>query len=106
MNAKHFVDGNGFKRVEYDHPCELLGWYLEQEVQSSRATCAALQSECDAVLSGKKSEWQGTGNAHTVTIKNGNVVIENEFDEDAAPCKISIEEFKIALGEWNRFACS
>ncbi len=103
---KFFFDKNNCPRAEYQPPNEILGWYLEQDVQSSPATCDEMLSVCSDVLSGQKESWEGVGNAHSIVINREAVVIENEFDESSGPCEVSIEELQTALKLWKELITS
>ena len=99
---KFYHDANKCPRAEYAPPNEMLGWYLEQDVQSSPATCDELQSICTDVTSGAMERWEGVGNAHSILVEGENVTIRNEFDNDAEPCTVPIEEFQSALTQWKK----
>ena len=100
IESKFYYDVDKCPRAEYAPPNEMLGWYLEQDVQSSPTTCDELHSICIDVTSGDKGRWEGVGNAHSVLIEGENVTIENEFDDDAEPCTIPVKEFQNALKQW------
>ncbi len=95
-----YFDSDNCPRAEYPPPFEMIGWYLEQDVQSSLSTCDELLRLCDDFCKGRRDEWQGTGNIHTVSIRDSRVQIENEFTDSAASCVLSIDDFKTALLSW------
>ncbi len=98
--AKMYKDDFGIFRAIYPKEYQELGFYLEQDVQSSIAACDMLLSMCDNISVGDLAEWLGTGNAHTLTIRRSSVCIENEFDDSAPTCEISLSEFQDALKSW------
>ena len=100
IDGKFYLDSHGYPRAEYQPPNEVLGWYLEQDVQSSPATCDELIRVCDEIIEGNRRDWQGIGNAHTVSIADSRVTVENEFSDSAQPCEVSIEDFKAAVLAW------
>ncbi|MCZ6677555.1 MAG: YacL family protein [Candidatus Poribacteria bacterium] len=109
MTIKYYIDENGFRRAEVSPPYELLGWYLEGDVQGSIYTCKLLLSEIEKAKAGVEEEYSGTGNAHTITIKRDKVVIENELLNETKDCEMSqiceipLPEFEKALTQWFEF---
>ncbi len=95
-----YKDSAGVFRAIYPKEYQELGFYLEQDVQSSIAGCDELLSICNEILLGESPEWSGTGNAHTLTIKRSSVCIENEFVDDSIMCEVSLSDFQIALQDW------
>jgi len=109
MIVKCYIDEHGFRRGEVSSPYELVGWFLEQDVQGSLYHCQLLFSEIEKVKTGVESEYSGTGNAHTITITREQVVIENEYLIESEDCDISricempLLEFEQALTQWFEF---
>ena len=91
-------DEYGVFRAIVSPPLEVIGWYLEQDVQGSVWACDDLLEKCKMVKSGEKSEWSGTGNAHTATVRVDQVLIENEFADSEVTC--SLDDFMAALQAW------
>jgi len=106
IEGKVYFDSHGYPRAEYQPPHEVLGWYLEQDVQNSPATCEELLRLSDEVINGNRPDWQGVGNAHTLSIKGNCVCIENEFSDSGTLCELSIEDFKTALLSWKELVGS
>ena len=102
IHGKFYFDSHGFPRAEYSSPFQPLGWYLEQDVQGSTATCDEVLAICNDVINGEKNDWEGGGNAHTVSIEGNRVTIENEFAETDQVLVISIEDFKSAVRSWKQ----
>jgi len=109
MILKCYIDEHGIRRAEVSSLYELLGWYLEGDVQASIYHCKLLFSEIKKVKTYVKEEFSGTGNAHTITITRDKVIIENEFlieSEDCGAsriCEMSLNEFEKALTQWFEF---
>lgn len=103
MQVAMFMDADGSLRANVAAPCEVLGWFLEQDVQNDIAWGRELISIVDNVVTGKRSTWQGTGNAHTLTLTPGEAHIENEYTQDVRPCSISPDTFKQVLTDWIDF---
>ncbi len=78
----------------------MLGWPLEQDIQGSAKTCDELLCVCDELVEGKGSDWENVGNAHTVSITDGSVTIENEFSDAAQPSMVSVEDFRTSIMSW------
>lgn len=104
--GKLFVDAYGCSRAVYQSPHEVLGWYLEQDIQGGGAFCEELYVICDSILSGSRLEWSCVGNAHDITITSAGVRIENLFSDGITTCDLTIEDFKIALRSWKELVDS
>lgn len=100
IKGKFYLDSRGYPRADYQSPEEVLGWYLEQDIQGSAKACDELLRVCDELVEGKRSDWEGVGNAHTVSITDGIVTIENEFSDTAQSCTVSVEDFRTAIKSW------
>jgi len=108
LSFKYFLDEHGIRRAFVSSPYELLGWYLEDDVQGSLYHCELLFSVIEKVKNGALEEWSGTGNAHTITITPSRVVLENEYllESEETPrrtCEIPLIEFEKTLKEWFQF---
>jgi hypothetical protein len=103
MNAKCYIDEHGFRRAELSSPYEMVGWYFESDVQGSLYTCRLLFSEIEKMKAGVESEFSGTGNAYTITITCGRVVIEDEYSDPLETCELPLIEFEKALTQWFEF---
>jgi uncharacterized protein YacL (UPF0231 family) len=106
IKGTFYLDHYGYPRATYQPPQEVLGEYLEQDVQSSSLACDSLLHFCNEVADGRRDSWQASGNAHTVTISSGRVRIENEFSDSGLPCELPIEDFMAALLSWKEFISS
>lgn len=98
MDIRFETDSNGLPRVFVDGKRSTLSGYLEQDVQSDLTTVDLLTEICARVADGQLDVWEGTGNAHTVTIRLDAVRIENEISEDVV--ELSLEAFQSALSGW------
>jgi len=103
MKIKLYHDAHDFPRAEVDTPHEVLGWFLEQDVQSSISWCRDLLKLVEHIESGRESPWEGTGNAHTLVLTGKGVRIENEYVDPPQSCELSLPEFKSALKKWLKF---
>lgn len=103
MSIKLYKDQHGYPRVDSAKSLEALGWFLEQDVQRSVSSCDEIIQIIESVQQGKLDFWEGTGNAHTVTIKPESVTIFNEFSDEITPCLITTSEFKDAVILWQEF---
>jgi hypothetical protein len=56
----------------------------------------------DAVESGGRSEWSGTGNAHTVSINRSGVEIVNVWAASSGQAHLSVDEFRSCILTWRR----
>jgi len=103
MIVKCYIDEHGFRRAEVSPPYQLLGWYLEDDVQGSLYHCKLLFSEIEKVKAGVEPEFSGTGNAYTITITGDKVLLEDEYSEPLTTCEIPLFEFEQALTQWFEF---
>jgi hypothetical protein len=70
---------SGFSHVEAETPYDVLGWFLEQDVQSSIPWGRELVKMIENVQSVQDSYWKGTGNAHTFILTGKGVRIDYEY---------------------------
>lgn len=101
-----FVDQCSFPRAEYLPPNEALGWYLEQDVQASVATCDLLLQLCRQIGNGSVTHWEGVGNSHAISISRSRVAIRNEFSDVPRLCELSLGDFQIVLEQWKQLLLS
>jgi hypothetical protein len=95
-----YRDTDGYPRVHVGDGRPVIGSFLEQDVQGSVASCREYLAAAEDVGRGRKPEWSGTGNAHTVLIRPTGVTIENVWDERLGVAELSVEEFKQCLNAW------
>jgi uncharacterized protein YacL (UPF0231 family) len=103
MSIELYKDKNGFPRVNCSVPLEVLGSYLEQDLQRSISSCDEIIQIIESIQQGKQDSWEGTGNAHTVTIEANSTKIFNEFSDTLDPCSMATDEFKNAIISWRKF---
>ena len=99
-------DPDGFCRVDPIDVHPLVGTYLEQDVQGDLATCDDLVRILDEVEQGRCSEWSGTGNVHTLTIRKSRVSIENEWDDSLGQAQIPLSLFRQCVVAWRQCIAS
>jgi uncharacterized protein YacL (UPF0231 family) len=100
MDIRLYRDPQGLPRAQAAPPHEVVGWWLEQDVQQDPATCDAVLAGIAAVRAGQTPEWTGTGNAHTVTLTARGARIESEFAEPPAAAECSLDELQDAVSRW------
>ena len=100
MQLRLYKDDRGVPRAEVPPPREALGWWLAQDIQSDRDACDELLSVIQDIRSGKRAEWEGTGNVHTITITPEGARIETEFAEPPRTAEVSLDELEDALRRW------
>lgn len=79
---------------------ELLDYYLQSDVQESPEVARMLLDLVDQVASGKLEEWEGTGNAFTLTLAPEGATIQPELGFDMEPRRYSLDELREALSGW------
>lgn len=106
MQVMHFYrDEAGDPRASSPEAQELLARFLESDVQGSEGYAREILGAIEKVDTGEAPSWQGTGNAHTLTLDSEGATIEAEFEEDeeAPPCRVSLDELRAALIGWLAF---
>uniref|UniRef100_UPI0036DF1CBA hypothetical protein n=1 Tax=Photorhabdus sp. RM322S TaxID=3342825 RepID=UPI0036DF1CBA len=102
---KYYIDERGHCRAKAETENHLIISFLEFDVQSSLYGTNEYISLCESVSNGELPQWEGTGNAHTITIKPDGVEIFNEYTEESLKIT-SIEEFKGYLEQWKALILS
>ena len=100
---KCYRDSKGMRRVDANDVHPLIGPYLEQDIQNSWRGCDCLLQVIEDMSSGKQEEWKGTGNAHTLTIRDNKVTIENDWDDSMGTANISLSVFRECVLAWREF---
>jgi len=95
-----YRDSYGFPRVEPNDVHPLVGLYMEQDIQGSPGTCDELLAILHEVERGTRSEWSGTGNAHTLTVKLDGISVANEWDESLGQARIPLDLFRQCIEAW------
>jgi hypothetical protein len=95
-----FIDERRIARASVEPPYEMLGRFLEEDVQSHAAVAMELRRLIREVRSGQRSSWEGTGNAHTLVLRPTGARIEPEFAEPAILCELALDDLDVALAQW------
>jgi uncharacterized protein YacL (UPF0231 family) len=104
MQVMHFYrDAAGDPRAVCAESRELLARFLESDVQGSEEHAREILGAIDRVAAGEEPSWEETGNAHTLTLSPDGATIEADFEEEAAPCRIPLDELRDALTGWLAF---
>ncbi|WFQ80401.1 hypothetical protein PXH59_04400 [Xenorhabdus sp. SF857] len=102
---RFFIDKDGYPGVDIEYDRHVLADFLSGDIQGSMYSVDELIDLCKSVKSGEIPQWEGTGNAHTVTIKPDGVEIFNEYTEEILIIS-TIEEFKGYLEKWKELLLS
>lgn len=102
---KYYIDEHGYSCAEVEIEHHLIAWFLKDDIQGSLNGVNEYLELCELVKNGELAEWEGTGNAHTVTIKPRGVEIFNEYTEESVTIS-TIEEFKGYLEKWKELLLS
>lgn len=100
VTGKIHIDEDGYPRAIFDPPNEILGSFLEEDIQTSPQVCNLILSACNDVSNGRIGVWDDVGNAHRLIIQNGRVRISNEYSDYYSPCEVTIDEFTQVLLKW------
>lgn len=79
---------------------ELLAQYLESDVQDSPEVTLLLLELLDQIEAGDLENWEGTGNAFTLTLTPEGATIQPEFGSDTEPRRVSLNDLRDALEDW------
>src|SRR5215510_12112922 len=103
MDLSFFHDQAGEPRASCAPPYDLLGHFLESDIQGNRTVCQDILQILDRVAAGELQVWQQTGNAHTLVLTADGAYITADFDPAARPCHMALAEFRSALERWCAF---
>ncbi|MFC0228453.1 hypothetical protein [Serratia aquatilis] len=92
---------DGYPRLDVEQEKQLVSEFLQFDVQSGEYNINLFLNSCKKVASKEIAEWDGTGNAFTITIKADSVTIENAYTYDELHLS-SIAEFEWYLKQWER----
>ena len=97
MELEFFVDSDGCPRASGVN--DQLRNFLESDLQGALELVDELLIE----FSLAQTQHEFTGNAHSVTLSDGSVVIESLYDENAAPFYLSHAAFLGCIYSWRTF---
>lgn len=96
-----YLDEQGAPHADFDPPYEVVGWFLEQDLQRSSARqCDELIAIVDEIKVATRSSYRSGGNAHTILIEPGGVRIEADYAEACRSAVLSLDEFRDAVLAW------
>ncbi|MCC8376555.1 hypothetical protein CKY10_03855 [Photorhabdus sp. HUG-39] len=102
---RFFIDKDGYPEVDLGYEYHVLADFLSGDIQGSLRGVNEYLDLCESVKNGELLQWEGTGNAHTVTIKLDSVEIFNEYTEESLTIS-TIEEFRSYLERWKELLLS
>lgn len=100
MKIDIVLDRYGVLRARVPEEYEPLGRYLEDDLQEVAENCDYVLERIAKVEQAELASWEGTGNAHTVTLDHDGVKIETEFAIPEQSVNMTFVEFKAAIEEW------
>lgn len=92
-----YRDEQGLPRAQGE---DLLARFLESDVQGSVITAYDILGMLDRVESGETDRWEGTGNAHTLTLTPHGALIQDELADDTEALHLSLADLREALNAW------
>lgn len=101
-NLKFYRDDLDVARARGPVSEKLLTVFLETDLQDDTIALQALMDDLWAVEHGQADEREWTGNAHTVTMKPGEVVISCNAD-DHEDYVTKFKHFTEVLQDWEAF---
>ena len=103
MRLEFHRDELGEPRIRAPHGQELLGRYLEGDLQTDVRHARQVAHAVDRVAAGELPSFSETGNAHTLTLTPAGAVIESELDEQAPALALPLADLRAAVGAWIAF---
>jgi len=100
MKLDLYRDEQGLPRARAEAPDDLLAGLLESDVQGSVVTAFDILGILDRVEAGETDRWEGTGNAHTLTITPGGALIQDELADDTEALHLPLADLREALNAW------
>jgi hypothetical protein len=97
--GRFYCDDEGRPRAEFSAPNEVVGWFLEQDVQSPMS-CDQLLLRISKLAEDPREEFEQTGNAHTVRLTHRTAIIESNYAEPRTWATVSVEELRDAILRW------
>jgi len=97
MTLDLYRDPQGLPRARGEN---LLARFLESDVQGSVITAYDILGMVDRVESGETERWEGTGNAHTLTLTPDGALIQDELADDTEALHLPLAELREALNAW------
>ena len=79
---------------------DLLTRFLESDIQGSATSTRRLLDLLDRIEAGEIERGEETGNAHPLELGSDGATIASEWDEKAAPQRVSLAELRDALNRW------
>lgn len=102
-NIKFFVSEDGYCRAESLHPYEVIGTYLEEDIQRSPNGCSYVLDQIDQIRTGAELRIEGAGNAHSIDIEKLGVDISHLWTDEFQPVHLSLNEFEGIILQWCEF---
>ena len=100
MALELFRDDDGALRGYGGPEDQPLRRFLEGDVQEDITSIQEILRALERIEGGDPAPWQSTGNAHTLTLRRGEVEIQSEMEEDAPPYTTTPEALRRALLIW------
>jgi hypothetical protein len=94
---------NGYPHALVEKPYELLGWFLESDVQGSLENGQEIKILINEVRTGKIPYSEGVGNAYNLILTPSGARIETEFATPNVSLDITLNELDDALSAWLDF---
>lgn len=101
---RFYKDKHRVNDLEIENDKHVIADFFSSDIQGGIGGTYSINlfmKACKAVANHEVPEWEGTGNAHTVTIKPDSVEIYNEYTDESIKIS-SIAEFEWYLRQWER----
>lgn len=101
MRIRLFRDEKGYPHAEVSKSWKVLALFLEADIQRDQRWGQEIIQIINKVQNQEISNWEETGNVHTLFVTPEGVQIVNEFTNDT--CSLSIKDLKQAIEDWLMF---
>lgn len=103
MKLQFYRDAAGDARARGRGRGKVVAGFLESDLQDSPESAQEVLKAIEDVEAGRADSWERTGNAYTLTLSPQGAALQNEMDEDAGPCVLSLPEIRDAVEGWVSF---
>jgi len=100
MSLHLYRDDQGEPRARASEAQRLLARFLEGDVQGDAHYAREILAALDQVAHGARPHWQGTGNAHTLTLTPDIARLESDFDDTLEPYSLPLDSLRRAITGW------
>jgi len=103
INIKFYKDSEGYFKADIDVEHQLLGQYLESEIQGVAGICEDVLNIIKEIELGDRALIEAVGNGYGLRLTAITATIWSEFTETELVLEIPLSDFKQVLEECLKF---